>query len=1032
MPICRRSRRRSSHSLWRGQRNWRRQHRRDAIMRHGNSALPSTANAIPNPRKARRCVRGREPVERCMLLSSHVWRERAVKPLFVYCNASSARDRPVPVDSVRSERLDSAFTGVNMNRQGRGGAIFCRSKVEGRGQSTRLCGGWRWGGLVLLACLGQASSMSPPIITTVAGGGTVQGDGGLAVQARLNNPVDVAVGIGGNLFIAERYGARVRKVDATGAITTVAGIGTHEYTGDGIAATSAAVSPTGVAVDAQGNVYVTESLRIRKISVNGMISTIVGNGTNGFSGDGGLATSASISNASDPEVDGQGNLYFIDGGNRRIRKVDTQGVITTVAGSGALMSVLDDGARALDVGLEATGLGIKPDGDLIVVTKYMGLVLHLASDGRLRRVAGGGFFGSDAMAVNVNMTGAFDAAVDARANIYVSRGATVMMVTPDGAMHHLAGTWDTRDGYDHSLSGYGGDGGAAAQGLLKNSMGIAVGPDGQVMVADQGNARVRNITPMAQPETPSGMFALRWAASRDGGGGALVAGDFNADGRTDIATVPKPGRYDFQSWAVDRVCFLLQSSNGRFEDEGAFCVNMPAPTAALPARPSPTFRGVGLAVADMNGDGADDVLAASGAGIAIVPGSRSRDMRATWFSGAWNNPTDELVIGDVNLDGVPDVVARTVESLSSPSVGLGIYFGSRNGIAQSVRFVPLGFDFSSLRAVDLTGDGREDLAMGYVNGASGEGGAAVLRHDGHAGFLPPQLYPVSGTGRASVASGDFNGDRRRDLAVTRVGYQTATLIHMLHQDAYGGLQPATPLETTLQPSGLLAVDLDRDTLDDLLVLNVVHWSVGYYQNRYGRGLGAQVRYQLSPPDEEDVNTLVAVDINHDGHLDVVQASASNLTFLYGTGRRWGTAVRGSQPLLPGGQAVRTAATQPWAPALSQPLPSLSGNVASARRGPWVASPDTVRLHSLPQRLAWARRAISVAQVWIGRLSGWWRSLVSFDATETASNASMARHDIAMEASIMRRQFSSTMSNPAEARIAFAPASAVLRTCERFR
>jgi len=287
-----------------------------------------------------------------------------------------------------------------------------------------------------------------------------------------------------------------------------------------------------------------------------------------------------------------------------------------------------------------------------------------------------------------------------------------------------------------------------------------------------------------------------------------------------------------------------------------------------------------------------------------------------------------------------------------------------------------------------------------------------------------------------VAAGSFNGDRRRDLAVARVGYQSGTLIHIFHQDAYGLLQPATPLEATPQPVGLLAVDLDRDTLDDLLVLGGASWSVGYYQNRYGRGLGGQVRYQVSPPDEEDANALVAVDVNQDGHLDVVQAGSGGLDFLHGTGRRWGTAVHGSQPLLPGGSAVRGAVPQPLATALSLlPTFPVTWNVEQAPRGIWVASLDARRLQSLPQRLAWVARATSAVRGWIARLSGWWNAWVSSDsdATTTASDAPKVRSPIAMEAEVARRASSpSTTPRTAASRIAFAPTFAGPRICDRFR
>lgn len=857
-----------------------------------------------------------------------------------------------------------------MHMQGRSGAVVCRAegdmlKGNARKGRTRLRGGWRWAALALMACLSQASSTSPPVITTVAGGGTVLVDGGPAVQARLNNPVDVAMDAAGNVFIAERYGARVRKVSAAGVITTVAGNGTLTYSGDGVAATSTAVVPTGIAVDALGNLYVTEALRVRKVSASGVISTVAGDGTRGFSGDGGLATSARIDGAADAEVDAQGNLYFIDGGNRRIRKVDAQGVITTVAGSGGMGSAFADGARALEVGVEASGLGIGPGGDLIVVTGFDSRVVRLAPDGTFRILAGGGFFGSDVMARNVNLQGAFDAAVDARGNVYVSRGALVVVVTPDGALHRMAGYWNTRDGYDDLRSGFGGDGGPAAQALLNDPLGIAVGADGRVMVADRGNARVRSISPITQPETPAGMFAFGEPAIRySNATGAIVTGDFNGDGLADIASVGKPGLYEYQTWANDFVCIALQQANG-FDD--GRCINMPA-TTTLPPRPSATFRGVGLAVADMDGDGTSDILVGGPGGIGIVAGSRTRDFRARRFSNGWNQPTDELVVTDVDGDGVPDVVARTIEAPGTQNFGLGIYSGTRGGLAQSFRFIPLPFDVASLGVADVSGDGRADLVMGYEDAASGAAGAAVLRHDGQAGFLPVRLYPVAGSGRASVAAGDFNADHRKDLAVARVGYQTGSLIHLFHQDTYGQLQPVTPLEATLQPSALLAVDLDRDRLDDLLVLNVEHWSLGYYQNRYGRGLAPQVRYQAFPTDPVDVAFAVG-DLNSDGHLDVVKGGGDKLVLLYGTGRRGGLRVNGSQPLLPPastrGGIIPQALTM--TPAVGTSIRE-GGRDGGSEWNTWLSGEGG--LLARPAALDWRGRAITMARAGLARLLAW--------------------------------------------------------------
>jgi large repetitive protein len=176
-------------------------------------------------------------------------------------------------------------------------------------------------------------------ITTAAG--TVYGyggDGGPATSAEMYQPVGVAVDGAGNLYIADAEGARIRKVDAsTGVISTVAGNGTAGYNGDNIAATSAELyQPYGVAVDGAGNLYIADQYnhRIRKVTPDGIIATVAGNGTLGTSGDGGAATSAELYYPESVTLDAAGNLYIADRGNPRIRKVTPDGFITTVAGNG--------------------------------------------------------------------------------------------------------------------------------------------------------------------------------------------------------------------------------------------------------------------------------------------------------------------------------------------------------------------------------------------------------------------------------------------------------------------------------------------------------------------------------------------------------------------------------------------------------------------------------------------------------------------------------------------------------------------------
>ena len=209
------------------------------------------------------------------------------------------------------------------------------------------------------------------IITTVAGNGTMGfgGDGGLATEASLYNPLGMAVDSSGNLFIADSNNYRVRKVDPQGIITTVAGSGKGGFSGDGGPAISAnLLSPTGVAVDFAGNLYIADeyNYRIRKVDTRGVMSTVAGNGTAAFAGDGGPAIAASLNNPFGICVDGAANLFIADASNDRVRKVDAQGIITTVAGNGTGDSMVD-GTPATKAGVAyPTGVALDGLGNLFI------------------------------------------------------------------------------------------------------------------------------------------------------------------------------------------------------------------------------------------------------------------------------------------------------------------------------------------------------------------------------------------------------------------------------------------------------------------------------------------------------------------------------------------------------------------------------------------------------------------------------------------------------------------------------------------
>ena len=217
-------------------------------------------------------------------------------------------------------------------------------------------------------------------ITTIAGKNNpgFSGDGGLGPAAQLNEPRDVAVGRQKNVYIADRGNHRVRRLTPEGRISTYAGDGVAGFGGDGGPATAAQFhSPSAVAIDLEGTVYVADTLnhRIRKVDVTGVISTIAGTGMAGFGGDGGPATSAALDMPTGLELDGEGNLFVSDTSNRRIRMIRTDGVIVTVAGSG-MGGGGGDGGLATEAGLDPWDVAVDRDGNLYIAD----------STSRIRRV----------------------------------------------------------------------------------------------------------------------------------------------------------------------------------------------------------------------------------------------------------------------------------------------------------------------------------------------------------------------------------------------------------------------------------------------------------------------------------------------------------------------------------------------------------------------------------------------------------------------------------------------------------------------
>jgi sugar lactone lactonase YvrE len=358
------------------------------------------------------------------------------------------------------------------------------------------------------------------IIATVAGNGNpdYSGDSGLATNASLNGPCGVAVDASGNLFIADTWNNVIRKVDNNriennGMITTVAGNGNYGYSGDGGLATNASLSLSlyggsanslglgVVALDASGNLFIadTENSRIREVDPYGIIATVVGNGNFGYSGDGFGATCASLYWPCGVAVDGSGNLFIADGENNRIRKVDTNGIITTVAGNGT-DGYSGDGSPATSASLSnPSGVAVDAFDNLFIADTGNIRIRKVDTNLIITTVAGGGSnkgVDYNGPATNASLAGPYPygpsgVAVDASDNLFIADTGNnvIRKVDPNGIITTVAGGGN--GGIDYN--------GPATDASLSYPEGVGVDASGNLFIADSGNNVIREVVLPANP-----------------------------------------------------------------------------------------------------------------------------------------------------------------------------------------------------------------------------------------------------------------------------------------------------------------------------------------------------------------------------------------------------------------------------------------------------------------------------------------------------------------------------------------------------
>ncbi len=347
--------------------------------------------------------------------------------------------------------------------------------------------------ITALAFIG--SSINAQIINTIAGNGTSgsAGDNAAATLAQLNYPSAVAVDAAGNVYIADASNNRIRKINTGGIISTIAGTGVAGYSGDGAAATLAQLnSPFGVTVDVAGNVFIADASnnRVRKINTGGIISTIAGTGVLGYSGDGAAAALAQLSYPYGVVVDAAGNVYISDNANHRIRKIDINGIISTIAGTG-VAGYSGDGAAATLAQLNyPSGIAVDAAGTVYIADYFNHCICKINTGGIISTYAGTGapgYSGDGAAATLAQLNYPSGVAVDAAGNLYIVDylNSRTRQVNTGGIISTFAGT---------GVAGYSGDGAAATLAQVNRPLGLALDAAGTVYIADYNNHRIRTVS----------------------------------------------------------------------------------------------------------------------------------------------------------------------------------------------------------------------------------------------------------------------------------------------------------------------------------------------------------------------------------------------------------------------------------------------------------------------------------------------------------------------------------------------------------
>lgn len=608
-------------------------------------------------------------------------------------------------------------------------------------------------------------------ISTIAGTGTLgySGDGGPATAANINFPTGLAADSFGDVYFVDLFDNRVRRIDASGTINTVAGNGIAGFSGDGGPATKASISFSdfaAVAVDGAGNLFIADSdnSRIRKVDSHGVITTIAGTGTSGFSGDGGPAVNAQLGGFCGIATDAKGNIYISDCGNGRIRRIDPNGIISTFAGTGLGDSSGNEGP-AVSAAVSPDGISLDSEGNLYVAETDFDDVRKIDTQGIIHAFAGqanfiqGSFGGDDGPATAAQLNRPDDVALDSAGTAYIADSSNYRIRKVDTA--NIITTFAGK-----GAANFSGDGASPTTALLDSPMGIATGPTGTFFISDTSNSRIRQVS--------SGVINTIVAIQLQPLGGGTTLGFKPAGLSFDSAGVPGQSALDEPGVLLFADNFS-GSVNGYSTATGEYIGTLPLSLLSLPPTDvAITANGIFGAIAEFgcvvqlfpastvvagvcytpgthgySGDG----YPATGAGLSY-PWSLAVDDAGNFFiADTFNNRIRKVdtngiittIAGDGSAEYKGDGGLATSASLNAPQ-GVRVYQGELF-IADTGN--------NAVRQVDGTGV-ITTVAGNGTAGYSGDGGRAV-----NAMLNGPVAVALDSNGNLFIA--DTKNDRVREV-----------------------------------------------------------------------------------------------------------------------------------------------------------------------------------------------------------------------------------------------------------------------------